>query len=150
LDVTLLQSIDIDRRSSPILYNIAEAYDLFVCCYGRNGCNLLVTPIFLNPAVRRSRFDKKLLDIEFFGKKFYNRYRDEVRKLTINDCYNGNSLKSLDEFREMNLPFNVATWMSLRAAIILAKKNIPPMENPPPTLIRRFLNTNNKGYESVP
>jgi hypothetical protein len=47
-DVTLLRSIDINRHSSPILYNIAEAYDLFVRCYGSNGSNLLVTPIFLN------------------------------------------------------------------------------------------------------
>jgi hypothetical protein len=130
-DVTLLRSIDINRHSSPILYNIAEAYELFVRCYGSTGSNLLVTPIFLNKYVCRSRFDKKLLDIEFFGKSFYNNHRNEIRKLTINDCYEGNIFKSLDEFREMNLPFNTVTWMALRSAVILAKKNIPTTDSPP-------------------
>jgi hypothetical protein len=133
-DVTLLRRIDINRQSNPILYNIADAYDLFVRCYGSAGSNLLVTPIFLNNSVCRSRFDKKLLDIEFFGKSFYNNHRDEIRKLTINDCYEGNIFKSLDEFREMNLPFSTVTWMALRSAVILAKKNIPSTDSPPLTL----------------
>jgi hypothetical protein len=146
-DVTLLRSVDIDRFSSPILYNIAEAYDLFVRCYSNIGNNLLVTPIFLNRAVCRSRFDKKLLDIDFFGKKFYNSHRDEVRKLTINNCFSGNSFKSLDEFRGMNLPFSMNTWMSLRSAVILAKKNIPSIDTPPLPL-DAFLSRIKKGSKA--
>jgi hypothetical protein len=75
-----------------------------------------------------------MLDIEFFGKQFYNRHRNEIRKLTINDCFNGPVFKTLDEFRAMNLPFNINTWMSLRSAIILAKKNIPATDTPPLSL----------------
>ncbi len=131
-DVTLLRSVDVDRISNPILFNVAEAYDLFVRCYSSIGSNLLVTPIFLNRSVCRSRFDKKLLDIEFFGKQFYNRHRNEIRKLTINDCFNGPGFKTLDEFRAMNLPFNINTWMSLRSAVILAKK-IFLLQKPPPS-----------------
>jgi hypothetical protein len=133
-DVTLLQRIDINRHKNPILYNIVEAYELFFRCYGSLSNNLLVTPIFSNTAICRSRFDKKLLDVDFFGKNFYNSHRNEIRKLTINDCYNGNSFKSMDDFRAVNLPFSMVTWMALRSAIILAKKNIPITEAPPRSL----------------
>jgi hypothetical protein len=146
-DVTLLRSVDIDRFISPILYNIAEAYDLFVRCYSNIGNNLLVTPIFLNRAVCRSRFDKKLIDIEFFGKKFYKNHRDEIRKLTINSCFSGNNFKSQDEFRGMNLPFSMNTWMSLRSAVILAKKNIPSIDTPPLPL-DAFLSRIKKGSKA--
>jgi hypothetical protein len=40
----------------------------------------------------------------------------------------------MDDFREMNLPFNMVTWMALRSAITLAKKNIPIKEAPPRSL----------------
>jgi hypothetical protein len=146
-DVTLLRSIDVDRYTSPILFNIAEAYDLFVRCYSCIGNNLLVAPIFLNRAVCRSRFDKKLLDIEFFGKKFYNDHRDEIRKLTISGCLNGNSFKTLEEFRSMNLPLSLSTWMSLRSAVLLAKKNIPSVDTPPITL-DTFLSRIKKGSKA--
>jgi hypothetical protein len=72
------------------------------------------------------------LDIEFFGRQFYDRHRNEIRKLTINDCFNGPVFKTIDEFRAMDLPFNINTWMSLRSAIFLAKKNIPVTDTPPP------------------
>ncbi len=139
-DVTLLQSIDINRHRNPILYNIVEAYELFVRCYGSSGNNLLVMPIFFfsNTAICRSRFDKKLLDLDFFGKNFYYTHRNEIRKLTISDCYNGNSFKSMDDFREMNLPFNMVTWMALRSAIILAKKISLIWKLPPDHWISSF------------
>jgi hypothetical protein len=40
----------------------------------------------------------------------------------------------MDDFCEMNLPLNMATWMSLHVAVTLAKKNIPPLESPPLSL----------------
>jgi hypothetical protein len=146
-DVTLLRSVGVDRISNPILFNVAEAYDLFLRCYSTIGSNLLVTPIFLNRSVCRLRFDKKLLDIDFFGKQFYNNHRNEIRKLTINDFFSGPGFKTPDEFRSMNLPFNMNTWMSLRSAVILAKKNIPNTVTPPLSL-NSFLSRIKRGSKA--
>jgi hypothetical protein len=150
-DVSLLQRIDINPQSNPILYNIAEAFELFVRCYGSTGNNLLVTPIFSNSAICRSRFDKKLLDIEFFGKNFYNSHRSEIRRLTISDCYNGNSFKTMEDFRVMNLPFSMVTWMALRSAITLAKKSIPVLDTPPRSLAMFIsrIKKGSKGFRNV-
>jgi hypothetical protein len=48
-DITLLRKIDVDYDDNPILYGIAEAYELFVNCFSRIGTNYRVIPIFNNP-----------------------------------------------------------------------------------------------------
>ncbi len=143
-DVTLARSIDFDRRSCPILFEIASAYEKFVGCFGRIGNNLLEVPIFSNPSIARSLSDRRSLDIAFFGKEFYDSHKDALRKLTTNDCMIAGRLKNIDEFREMNLPFSIKTWMVLRSALILAKKEIAPSDNQLVTL-DRFLRGIKKG-----
>jgi hypothetical protein len=123
-DVTLVRSIDFDRRSTPILFEVASAFETFVGCFGKIGNNLSVVPIFLNPSIVRSLTDRRLLDIAFFGKQFYESHKDAIRKLTINECMIESRFKNIDEFNDMNLPFSIKTWMGLRSAIILAKKKL--------------------------
>jgi hypothetical protein len=47
----------------------------------------------------------------------------------------------------MNLPFSLNTWMSLRSAVILAKKNIPCIDTPPLSL-DAFLSRIKKGSKA--
>jgi hypothetical protein len=129
-DVTLVKSIDFDRRSSPVLYEISNAFDLFVNCFGKIGNNLLLLLIFSNSNIVCSLSDSRLLDIPFFGKTFYNDHRDEIRRLTLNDCFANGAFKSMAEFHDMSLPFTTSTWMALRSAIILAKKRMSDSECP--------------------
>ncbi len=108
-DVTLARSFDFDKRSCPILYEIASAYETFVGCFGKIGTNLLEVPIFSNPNIAHSLSDRRLLDIAFFGKEFYDSHKDALRKLSINDCMMDGRFKNIDEFREINLPFSIKT-----------------------------------------
>jgi hypothetical protein len=143
-DVTLVRSIDFNRNSSPVLFEIAIAFETFVGCFGKIGNNLLELPIFLNPNIVRSSVDNRLIDINFFGREFYARQRDVIRKLTINDCFEVDNFKTLGEFHTMNLPLTVSTWVCLRSAILLARKKMAKCESVPVTL-DRFLRGIKKG-----
>jgi hypothetical protein len=143
-DVTLVRSIDFDRYSSPVLFEIASAFETFVGCFGKIGNNLTDTPIFMNTSIVRSKSDARLIDVAFYGKTFYIAHKDVIRKLTINDCLINGSFKNLLDFHAMDLPLTIATWVSLRAAVLLAKKKIVPCDNPPVTL-DNFLRSIKKG-----
>jgi hypothetical protein len=143
-DVTLVRSIDFDRYSSPVLFEIASAFETFVGCFGKIGSNLTNTPIFMNTSIVRSSTDARLIDVAFFGRTFYTAHRDVIRKLTINDCLNNGSFKNLPDFHAMDLPLTIATWVGLRAAVLLAKKKIIPSDNPPAT-VENFLRSIKKG-----
>jgi hypothetical protein len=143
-DVTLVRNIDFNRDSSPILFEIASAFEIFAGCFGKIGNNLMGSPIFLNPNVVRSAVDNRLIDIAFFGKDFYHRYRNEIRKLTINDCLDEGNFKTLREFQLMNLPLTISTWVGLRSAVYLARKKIAKCDTPP-VILDNFLRGIKKG-----
>ncbi len=65
-----------------------------------------------------------MLDVEFFGNKFYNSNKNTLLALTYSDCIVDGKFKSLEEFVEIGLPFTTAIWMRLRSAILWAKKKI--------------------------
>jgi hypothetical protein len=143
-DVTLARSLDFDRRSCPILFEIASAYETFVGCFGKIGSNLLEVPVFANPNIVRSLSDRRLLDIAFFGKEFYELHKNALRRLSINNCMIDGRFRSIEEFRDINIPLSIKTWMGLRSAVLLAKKVITPNDKPPVSL-DRFLRGIKKG-----
>jgi hypothetical protein len=105
------------------------------------------SPIFLNPNVVRSSVDNRLIDIAFFGKDFYHRYRNEIRKLTINDCLDEGNFKTIREFQLMNLPLSISTWVGLRSAVYLARKKIAKCDSPP-VILANFLRGIRKAQRS--
>ncbi len=143
-DVTLVRSIDFNGSSSPILYEIASAFETFNGCFGKIGNNLLEQPLFLNLNVVRSSADSGLIDVAFYGKTFYSLHRDAIRKLTINDCLSDGMFKTIREFQSMNLPLSIAAWVGLRSAVLLARKKIIQCDTQPVTL-DRFLKGIKKG-----
>jgi hypothetical protein len=143
-DVTLVRSIDFNRSSSPVLFEIASAFETFNGCFGKIGNNLLELPICLNPNVVWSSADSGMIDVAFFGKIFYSQHRDAIRKLTINHCLNGGKFKTIQEFHLMNLPLSVSTWVGLRSAVLLARKTINQCDTQPVTL-DKFLKGIKKG-----
>ncbi len=143
-DVTLASSIDFDRNCSPVLFEIASAFGTFVNCFGKIGNNLLELPLFQNPNIVRSSVDNRLIDINFFGREFYNRHCLVIRKLTINNCYENGNFKTLGEFHTMNLPLTVSMWVCLRSAVLLARKKMTKSDSAPVTL-DRFLRGIKKG-----
>jgi hypothetical protein len=94
--------------------------------------------------------DRGLLDRNFFGNKLYNEYRNPIRKLRYVDCFVNGTFKDINQFRDDGITFPVSTWMKLRSAILLAKKNFAEVEtgpDPPPDLqsISTFLSRFKKG-----
>jgi hypothetical protein len=149
-DVILFRKIDVNRTRNPILYGIAEAFELFVNCYTEIGQNYQSVPIFCNKSFCRSKDDQSLLDVEFFGKKFYNSNRNTLRALTYSDCIVDGKFKTLEEFVKIGLPFTTAIWMRLRSAILWAKKKFSATETgatrvTPPQSINHFLSRFKKG-----
>jgi hypothetical protein len=149
-DITLLRKIDIDPVESPILYGIAEAYELFVNCFSRTGTNYKTIPIFNNSVFCRSWSDTRLLDVDIFGKNFYNEYRIPIRKLRYVDCFENDVFKDIHQFQTYGLHLTISLWMKLRSAILLAKKNFLKGESvadppPEPQSINNFLARLKKG-----
>jgi hypothetical protein len=70
VSILTVTCIDFNRDSSPVLYEIASAFETFAGCFGKIDNNLLGMPIFLNPNIVRSSADNRLIDINFFGRDF--------------------------------------------------------------------------------
>jgi hypothetical protein len=79
-----------------------------VSCFGKIGNNLVDVPIYSNFNIVRLLSDSRLLDVSFFGKVFYNLHRNELQKLTINDCFCDGIFKNLAEFHDKALPFTLS------------------------------------------
>ncbi len=56
-DITLIKSVDFNPSESPVLFELATAFELFVNCFSKIGNNLLQVPIFMNKSVARSKND---------------------------------------------------------------------------------------------
>jgi hypothetical protein len=143
-DITLIKSIDFNPCEFPVLYELASAFELFVNCFSKIGNNLLSVPLFMNKSVTRSKSDMRMIDVNFFGKTFYNCNKNAIRKLTISDCLVDGNFKSLTEFADMQLPLTYALWMQLRSAVLLARKKIEGSALVPVSLIK-FLASFKKG-----
>jgi hypothetical protein len=118
------------------------------------GTNYKTIPIFNNSVFCRSRSDTRLLDLDFFGKKFYNKYRIPIRKLRYVDCFENGVFKDIHQFQTYGLNFTISLWMKLRSAILLAKKNFWEVESvadplPEPQSINNFLARFKKGSKPI-
>ncbi len=117
-----LRACDIPASDSIILHEIAWAFEYFSGCYSLLCNNFRKNSIFQNIAVCRSGTDNRLLDIDFFGKKFYLKNRCRIRNLTFDDCFDGVKFRSPDSFRDIGLDLPLGLWMRLQTALTYSKK----------------------------
>jgi hypothetical protein len=122
-DLFNLRACDIPREKSLILHEIAWSFEFFNGCYSLLENNYRKSAIFQNIAFCRSGVDSRLLDIDFFGKLFYNLNKEKIRKLTFEDCFLDGNFKSINEFRLLGLELPPSLWMRLQSALLFAKKN---------------------------
>jgi hypothetical protein len=54
----------------------------------------------------------------------YAEHEAAIRRLTLQECFNGNRTKTLNEFRELGIPLTAANWLTLSGALIEWKKNM--------------------------
>ncbi len=117
-----LRACDIPERQSIVLHEIAWAFEYFSGCYSLIGNNYRKNSIFQNIAICRSGTDNRLLDIEFFGKKFYQDNRNRIRNLTFDDCFCDGKFRSSTSFRDIGLDLPLGLWMRLQSALTYSKK----------------------------
>jgi hypothetical protein len=119
-----LRAYDIPREKSIILHEIAWFYEYFYGCYSLLENNYRKNSIFQNIAFCRSGADNRLLDVDFFGKNFYNENREKIRSLTFDDCFDDGNFKSINDFRVMGLTLPMSLWMRFQSALLFKKKPI--------------------------
>jgi hypothetical protein len=117
-----LRACDIPPCKSIVLHEIAWAFEYFSGCYSLLDNNYRKNCIFQNIAVCRSGTDNRLLDIDFFGKKFYNENISKIRSLTFDDCFYDGKFRSLPAFKDIGLDLPVSLWMRLQTALTYSKK----------------------------
>jgi hypothetical protein len=117
-----LRACDIPAQTSIVLHEIAWAFEYFSGCYSLLNNNYKKNCIFQNVAICRSATDSRLLDIDFFGKTFYNNNRSLIRSLVFDDCFIDGAFKSPNAFREIGLALPLSLWMRLQSALLYSKK----------------------------
>jgi hypothetical protein len=106
-DPLLLRKCDINRDVNPILHGIVTAYSNFYSHFSGRGSNLKNAIIFDNQNFTDPGTGTPL-SINFFGLKFYNQFRSNLRKLTYSDCMTNNNFKTLEEFANDRIIFTQA------------------------------------------
>jgi hypothetical protein len=115
-NVLLIRTCDVDRNFNPILYNIVEAYVKFYNNFCRCGDNYNDAQVFMN-SIFRDPENNSELGINFFGRDFYNLHKNTLRSLTYNNCFVNRIFRTRDQFAEIGLPLNLATWMRIRNSV---------------------------------
>jgi hypothetical protein len=123
-DPLLIRSSDIDAAVNPIIHQICTAYDKFYESFCKVDNNFKEAYIFENGFFRDTATDGTL-GRDFFGHVFYNRHKNTLRCLRFSECFNDLGYKTMQDFSQMGLPFNIATWMRLRNSLLNARHGIP-------------------------
>jgi hypothetical protein len=146
-DILLLRKDDIEEASHPILYNFCYAFDDFYVRFCRECENYYHAQIYDN-AVFRDPDSGSTLNKNFFGINFYTTHKNKIRKLKFSDCFTILGFKTLAQFRDMDLPFTMATWMRIRNALLHFRGGIREMPKKP-TSILDFVNSWKKGGKKL-
>jgi hypothetical protein len=142
-----IRACDLDPGEHLILHELAWAYEFFHGCFSLVDNNYTKNSIFQNAAFIRSKFDKMPLDVNFFGKRFYNENKVAIRELTYESCFIDSNFKSINDFTACGLPFPVTVWMNLRSSLIYARKILGQsnQQNITGSTVSMFVNKFKKG-----
>ncbi len=113
---------DVSAQQNPIIYNIVSAYEKLLAGHTTLHSNYLLAPIYDNESILDPQEGRKI-NVEFFGRDFYNHHKVKIRELTLLDCLVQNNFKSIEAFATSGLPVNHNLWWRLRAVYSMAKKN---------------------------
>ncbi len=144
-DITLLRKSDFNIERNPILFNLVDSYVYFYSKFTLTGNNILDAVIFENENFtfgdNRSKFDA------FFFKDCAAPF---FRKLTVRDCLLNDKIRSVDEFKSINIELSSAKWLQLSLCLAhclnsLKKANINVKSQP----IAKFFDKYIKGSKII-
>jgi hypothetical protein len=85
---------------------------------------------FENDAFTLGPRDAGRISASFFGQNFYNRHKNEIRKLTFENCFSNNRIKTCREFADAGLPLTPMIWFKLCGAVSFWKTKFDCEKNP--------------------
>jgi len=115
-DITRLRKIDIDRERHPILFNLVESLEYFHGQFIKENGNRFLCNIFCTPGITYDN-GNSVISIGTFGRDFYTRHKEIIRRLTYSDFFRNERHRTLDDIRETLLPLTVNAWLKIRSAI---------------------------------
>jgi hypothetical protein len=121
----LIRSCDVPVPVYPLLHGIVSSYEQFYSNFSATDNNFRDSQIF-NNNIFKDPETGTCITIQFFGAQQYGDSLIPIRKLTYNDCFDGNNFKDLDSFRESGLFLTHATWMRIRNIILRVKNTVVP------------------------
>jgi hypothetical protein len=121
-DPLLLRKRDVPIDLYPTLHRIVADYEDLYYYFCKYNNNFTKSQIFDN-SIFRDTVAGTFLDINFFGRRFFNENSAVIRNLTYQDCFRNNEFKSIADFRDINLDLSVAMWLRLRGSVLRAKNN---------------------------
>jgi hypothetical protein len=89
------------------------------------------------------------IDHNFFGVDFYNAHKNAIRSLTYNDCFTPLGFKTIEEFREINIPLTISLWMRLRNILYTARAKYSVHICPTVMTINNFVTRWRKGCRTL-
>ena len=79
-NILLLRTSDVDPNVNPILAKLVKSYSTFYSCFSKINGNYKEAFVYENDAFS---LNQQLIDRDFFGHVFYNRYKNIIRSLTF-------------------------------------------------------------------
>jgi exonuclease III len=125
-NLTYLNTIDINRNTNPILYNLAESFECLVTGFSKLNGNYKKANIFNNGAFVNG--ENQTPNIEFFGREFYRNHKETIRLLKFEDCFQNGRFRSAAGFAELGLPINQATWWRLQLLILHSRQKYKKLD----------------------
>jgi hypothetical protein len=115
----------VPAQDFPVLHGIVTAYESFYTKFCRVGMNYIYAQIFNNELFTDPETGH-LITKRFFGANFYAGNTNVIRKLTFQDCFDGNNFKDIATFRNEGLNLHYVMWMRLRNIMLRVKNTFVP------------------------
>ena len=129
-NILLIRPCDLNPDTNPILSNFVNSYVSFYGEFCRINGNYKEAYIFSNPAFTRGPDTAQLLDAAFFANPNINaEINNNIRALKFCDCFLGNRLKSINEFRTGGVPLTAACWLRLQTALLSARNKLKKLDD---------------------
>jgi hypothetical protein len=123
-NILLIRPTDVPVGDHPILHNIAKSYQIFYSAFSAKDNNYKTSVIFDNNIFTVPPTFVTNVDVDFFGRNFYEENKELIRRLTYIDCFMNNQYRTIDQFRAIGLNLSAATWMRLRAVLFRARDRL--------------------------
>jgi len=97
--LTNLRCCFLDKNATPILFEIAKSYEIFLSGYTKHNENFWCRKILENQALFLRLREKLPLKVNFFEPDFFHANKIKIQKLTVQDFFlTKDSYKNLDAF----------------------------------------------------